>query len=80
MGIITAREYDYVTTPLSVSKNNRSWKQVIGNWLLMQSRLRNHWDSKGLASAGHRIPYRVWSRHGAYLEMQGKLTTKSSRI
>lgn len=41
-------------------------------WFTSQSSLQSHWRRFKTISNGYPVSYRVWSRHGAYLEMNGQ--------
>lgn len=45
-------------------------KKIMHAWSLTRSSMQGHWEKFKLTPAGCHVPYRVWSRHGAYLEMQ----------
>ncbi len=46
------------------------WRQLLDGWFSSQSCLQNHWQKfKTVSGNSHQVPYRVWSRHGAYLEI-----------
>lgn len=47
-------------------------RQIAIGWITSQSSLHSHWRKYNTASAGRQVSYRVWSRHGAYLEVNNQ--------
>lgn len=44
-------------------------QRLLGDWFASRNSLQRHWQNFHNSAAGHGVPYRVWSRHAAYLEM-----------
>ena len=44
-------------------------KLMLMNWMARNANLKRQWENYSESSMGDRVSYRVWSRHGAYLEM-----------
>ncbi len=68
MALVMVKEND-----LSVRRTfaaQAGWLQRLNQWLGDRQQLRRRWDHSGLMLSGRRVPYRVWCRHGAYLDMQ----------
>jgi len=82
MGTVTLKDQDYTTVvnqerncPGRVQQPCRLLQQLqclVLDWLNSQSSLQNQWHKCNSMSAGSRVSYRVWSRHGAFLEMNGR--------
>ena len=70
MSIVIEREPAFVVAPVVTGKPVARWQLALKNWFATQNSLRRHWDRFGMTASGRRVPYRVWSRHGAYLQIQ----------
>jgi hypothetical protein len=60
--------------PVRVQQSCRLLQQLqclMRDWLSSQSSLYSQWHKFKTMSAGPHVIYRVWSRHGAFLEMNG---------
>jgi len=64
-----ATQQPFSVTPSSAARGG-TWRRSLITWLTARSDLRRQWDRLGITASGRRVPYRVWSRHGAYLQMQ----------
>lgn len=67
--------HDQVLAELPVIKPKRTGylHQMLNDWMSAQSILQRHWHIFQKTSGGRRVPYRVWSRYGAYLEIQQEI-------
>lgn len=74
MGIVIMKHQDFVAMPESAQKMAGRLQQVLISWMALQSSMQGHWDRYRTRSTGRHVPYRVWLRHGAYLEMKRELS------
>jgi hypothetical protein len=47
-------------------------RNLFKEWIKARSCIRQHWNSYRKMPVSHSVPYRVWVRHGAYLEMNNR--------
>lgn len=69
MASIVSRQ-TFTPAASTAPRGHGSWRRAFIAWLTSQSDLRRQWDRSGISTSGRRVPYRVWARHGAYLQMQ----------
>lgn len=67
MGIVVVKPQNSVETP-AVLKTSGRLQRLLSNWFASQSSLQQQWQ-RFRATSGSHVSYRIWSRHGAYLEM-----------
>jgi hypothetical protein len=68
MALVMVKENELSATQTVAMQGG--WLQRLNQWFGSRQQLRRQWDHKGLTSSGRRVPYRVWCRHGAYLDIQ----------
>lgn len=68
MGTIMLKNQVLMDAPSLTPKLPRRLQQMVFGWFSAQIIMKRHWH-KYMVTTGNRVPYRVWSRHGAYLEM-----------
>ena len=81
MGMLIMKDQGFessIVAPLeavakSTAKKPGRLQQIFISWFYSQSNLKFHWNKFSETSAGSHVPYRVWSRHGAYLEMNREI-------
>lgn len=69
MTLAMMKEHDFSLASETAAKKSTRWQQLLINWLATHSSMRRQWEHFETRSQGHRVPYRVWLRHSAYLEM-----------
>ena len=74
MNIIIIKSQNYIPVAGSTIAHRISRRilKVVANWIESQSIMKQHWELFCTTSASRHVPYRVWLRHGAYLEMKYK--------
>ena len=68
---INPNDFNATVSPGIVRKMIRGVLKMMASRLESQSIMKHHWELY-CATAQHHVPYRVWQRHGAYLEMKYK--------
>jgi hypothetical protein len=79
MGTVILKDHNY-TAAVELERKGKARVQqpcrllqqlqcLILDWLISESSLQNQWHKFNIMSSGSQVPYRVWSRHGAFLEM-----------
>lgn len=70
MGLVIVKDQDFVVMqPVRDAQNVSRLSRLYSRWLNTRNNLRKGWERFAQLSGGRRVPYRVWSRHGAYLEL-----------
>ncbi len=69
MTLVMMKEHDFSVAVEATAKKSISWQQLLVNWITTHSSMRRQWERFETEAQGHRVPYRVWLRHSAYLEM-----------
>lgn len=49
-----------------------SIRNLLKDWMMARSCIRQHWNNYRQFPSQRHIPYRVWLRHGAYLELDSQ--------
>lgn len=69
MGLVISKDQFFTDTQVLKAKITGRLQIIFNDWLLARSTLQRHWHKFYKLSGGRRVPYRVWSRYGAYLEI-----------
>lgn len=69
MALVIVKDRDFIVMqPVRESEGASRFGTLVSRWMLSRSSLRKGWE-RFIQRSGRRVPYRVWSRHGAYLEV-----------
>lgn len=69
MSIVYMKAKGFSQSSSQEAKKNSRLKKILFNWFTAQFTLKREWESFQMSSARGFVPYRVWSRHSAYLEI-----------
>jgi len=73
MGMLLTKDQCYEQPPVIESSATGRLQSILMNWLISRSNLHYSWDKFRAKPAGRNVSYRVWSRHGAYLELSREI-------
>ncbi len=55
------------------SQGESRLKKMFMNWITRNENLKRQWKNYAELSAGGRVSYRAWSRHGAYIALSREM-------
>lgn len=70
MSLVIVKQHEMPVDGITGNTSSANWFGWLHRWVTAENRLRKQWNYTGLTSSGRRVPYRVWRRHGAYLDLQ----------
>ena len=68
MGIVLSKQQNFSELTVEETGSDPRWLQFIKSWILSKSDLHQQWENFKNTPGGRHVPYRIWLRHGAYLE------------
>lgn len=76
MTIVLEKNQNFIDTAEFTSKVPGRFQQMLRSWARGRESMQQHWLMFRSTAWGRQVPYRVWSRHGAYLEMNSQFKCK----